>query len=214
MTEARLNVRKLVATVLVCALAGLPLAANAVNISVNDARKLVDDVGKQALSVIDDAKLSKPQKKAKLENIFSSNVDIAWVGRFVLGRYWRQAEEPQRKRYLKEYENFLVTHYAGRFADYTGGSYKVTNATEDGDDQFTVTMEMLSPDKQQVNVDYRLHKTDDGKLKMFDVIVEGVSLIATQRSEFASVLSQNNLDYLIEQLSNKTLKITTTAKKD
>lgn len=182
---------------LFCLLIAAPFTAHAATVA--DARQLIDNVGKQALSAIE-SKGSKKEKQAKLEKLFVTNVDIAWVGRFVLGRYWRQATPEQRTRYLKEYQDFIVNNYAGRFADYTGGSYKLTGSSDDGEGQYTVSMLMISSDRQEVVVDYRVHTTEDGELKIFDVVVEGVSLINTQRSEFASLLASKDLEYLIGQL--------------
>jgi phospholipid transport system substrate-binding protein len=199
-------VRKLLPFLLLAFFAVSPFAAKAAG--VEDARKMVDNIGSQALSTIE-SKGSKDQKQAKLEKLFTGNVDIAWVGRFVMGRYWKQATAEQKSHYLREYQSFIVKNYAGRFADYTGGSYKVTNATDDGENQYTVTMQMKSPDGVEVLVDYRVHPADGGGLKIFDVVVEGVSLISTQRSEFASVLNNNGIDYLIKQLESHAFEVPT-----
>jgi len=198
-------VRKLTSLFLLLAVALAPVPSSAAA-SVAAAREMMDAIGKQALAVIK-SEGSKKQKQTKLEKIFSGNVDIEWVGRFVLGLHWRTATPEQRKRYLKEYEGFLVSHYAGRFAEYTGGSYTILSAVEDEPGQFIVSMKMLSPDNQEVLVDYRLHNTGTGKLQIFDVVVEGVSLITTQRSEFASVVDGKGLDYLTAQLAKRTLEV-------
>lgn len=159
-------------------------------------------LGNQALGVITDKSLSKDQKQAKLESIFSANVDFPWVGKFVMGRFWREATDDQKARYLKAYEKFLIIHYTSRFTDYTSGSFKVTANADDGDNEFTVDTQMQAdePNSQPVLVVYRVRKETQG-YRIFDVIVEGVSLITTQRSEFSSLLNTKGIDYLIDQLS-------------
>lgn len=199
------KIRNVAARLLVWVMMAAPLSAQA-DASADQARQLMDTVGHQALDIIGNASLNKDEKQKQLEVLFSGNVDIPWVGHFVLGRYWRDASEEQRAHYLQEYEKFITANYAGRFADYTGGSYKITNATDEGDGQYTVAMQMISPDRQQVMVDYRLHTMPGGELRIFDVVVEGVSLITTQRSEFASVLGNKGLDYLIQQMANKAIQ--------
>lgn len=196
--------RKLISVLCLWAALMLPAQA-AFAATLDDARSFVDHVGSQALVFIGDKSASKEAKQKKLEGLFAGSVDIPWVGKFVLGRFWRQATPEQRERYLKEYSSFLTLHYAGRFADYSGGSYKLTDANADEEGNFTVTMKIISQEGQEVLVDYRLHETDAKQLRIYDVIVEGVSLIATQRSEFASVLGNKGLDYLIEQLANRTI---------
>ena len=151
--------------------------------------------------------MSKDQKQAKLEKILGGGIDIPWVGRFTLGHTWREASEEERKRYLKEYQSFWVKHYASRFAEYTGGSYKITGTDED-DGQYTVRMTMTgTEDNRDVAVEYKLHLDENKQLKIYDVVVENVSMIATQRAEFASVISNKGLDYLIDQLAHRSLDV-------
>ncbi len=169
----------------------------------------VEELGNQAIAAITDKKLNKEQKQARLDKIFADNVDIAWVGRFVMGRYWREATDTQKAQYLKEYETFLIKHYTSRFAEYTSGTFKITGTKDDGDDEYTVSMHLMGDDKgsEPVLVDYRLRKEERG-FKVFDVIVEGVSLITTQRSEFSSVIARHDIDFLIAQLRNKSIPVT------
>lgn len=193
------------ATILVAA-ASVCLAAASARASADaEASKYIETVGTHALSVITSNGSSKQQKQAQLQKIFADNVDFQWVGRFVLGRHWRQATESQKHRYLAEYQKFLLLHYTARFTDYTSGSFRVTSSRDDGDNEFTVSTQMQSTEisnNEPVMVDYRVRKGESG-FKIFDVIVEGVSLLTTQRSEFSSVINNKGLDYLINQLATK-----------
>jgi phospholipid transport system substrate-binding protein len=95
-----------------------------------------------------------------------------------------------------------------RFTDYTSGTFKITDAKSDGDDEFTVSMQIKSDESgsEPVMVDYKI-RSDKGhknNFAVFDIIVEGVSMITTQRSEFTSVVANKGMDYLITQLSNGT----------
>lgn len=173
---------------------------------VDDASKYVESLGHRAIASISNKSLSKEKRKAQIEQLFRENVDINWVGRFVLGRFWKAATDAQKARYLREYEAFLVSHYASRFTDYSSGSFKVTSAHEDGENEFTVSMQIQADvNSKPVAVDYRVRAGSTKGFKVFDVIVEGVSLITTQRSEFSSVVNDKGLDYLITQLANKTI---------
>ncbi|MFW0777688.1 MAG: MlaC/ttg2D family ABC transporter substrate-binding protein [Rickettsiales bacterium] len=189
---------------------GLTQAANAT--SAESAGKYVESLGNKAVGIISSEKLSKDSKQKKLEKIFSSNVDIPWVGRFVMGRYWRKATDKQKKDYLKAYEDFVVSHYAARFAEYSGGKFNITETRDAGDDEYTVSMEMLNDDNSEpVYVDYKV-RNEKGRFKVFDVIVEGVSMITTQRSEFSAVIGNKGIDTLIDKLANKTLTADAAAK--
>ena len=167
-----------------------------------------NSLGDRALDIITNKTLAKPVKQLQLEGLFADSVDIPWVGRFVMGRFWREASDAQKAQYLAEYQKFLVTQYAGRFAEYSGGDFKVVSTRDDGNGEYLVSMELLTDDKtaEPVLVDYRVRE-EKGKFKVFDIIVEGVSMITTQRSEFASVLSNKGIDYLIQQLASKTASV-------
>src|SRR5438045_3914352 len=83
----------------------------------DEAQKYVEGLGNQALTAIANKNANKEQKRAKLEKLFSENVDFPWVGRFVMGRFWRQASEAQKSHYLREYQHFLIMHYTARFTE-------------------------------------------------------------------------------------------------
>lgn len=189
---------------LLIAVVGICAAPPAQAALADDASKYIQGLGDQALAAITNPKFDKNGKQAALEKIFSDNVDFPWVGRFVMGRFWRQATDDQKARYLKEYQKFLILHYTSRFTDYTSGSFNVTGARDDGENEFTVSMQLKSsePNSEPVLVDYRVRQEAQG-FKIFDVIVEGVSLITTQRSEFASVITNKDIDYLINELAEK-----------
>jgi phospholipid transport system substrate-binding protein len=172
--------------------------------STQDAAKYIETVGNQAVATISDKSLDKAKKQTKLETLFGDSVDFKWVGRFVIGRYWRDASDAQKERYLTEYKKFLILHYTSRFTDYTSGSFKITGSKQDGEGEFTVGMQIQPGGSggEPVLVDYRV-RADGKNFKIFDVIVEGVSLIATQRSEFGAVLAKGGIDHLIEQLIAK-----------
>lgn len=164
----------------------------------------IESVGQQALSTISSKELPQEQKQATLEKLFKENLDFDWVGKFVMGRFWREATDDQKSRYIAAYKNFLTKHYTARFSEYTSGSFKVTGAKETGKDESLVSMEIISSQKNEppILIDYKVRKTGSS-YKVFDIIVEGVSLITTQRSEFSSVINKNGIDGLIQQLTVK-----------
>jgi len=171
----------------------------------DDAGKYIESLGNSAVATLTNGKLSKDQKAAKIEKLFRENVDVPWVGKFVLGRFWKQASAEQQKRYLKEYGTFITERYATRFSDYSSGSFKVLGTHDDGDNEFTVNMQIASGKEgsKSILVDYRVRKGGKNSFSIFDIVVEGVSMITTQRSEFAGVINSNGMDYLITQLSKK-----------
>jgi len=172
--------------------------------SPDEARQFVDKVGQRVLSVMNGSG-NQGQKKQQLRQLFIENVDIAWMGRFVLGRGWQQASEADRVRYSAAYKEYLLARYTNNFADYTGSKYTITDAKAEEDGQFIVNMQIKSPERQNQDTlaGYRV-RTVGGQFKITDIIVEGVSLITTERSEFASVMGQKGIAGLISDIEAKT----------
>ncbi len=170
----------------------------------DDARQFVDKLGKQVLATLNNNGESKEEKRQQLQKMFMDNMDIGWMGRFALGPDWRQATEDQKKRYLDAYRQYLLARYTTNFTDYTGSNYTITGVQAGQDGQFTVNMQIKTPKQSQVTeAGYTVQMGKDGQFKITDIIVEGVSMITTQRSDFSSVFQQKGMDGLVTEIQNK-----------
>jgi phospholipid transport system substrate-binding protein len=167
------------------------------------ASAFANDLGHKSLSVITDAALSKTEKQAQLEELFTQSVDIDWIGQFVLGRYWKTATEDQKQHYLANYRAFTVRHYTTNLSSFTDANFEVAKIREDDKGGNIVTMRIKRPHAEDVVTDFDVRPQQGNGLKVYDIVVEGVSMITTQRSEFNSVISQKGLDYLIDQLKQR-----------
>jgi phospholipid transport system substrate-binding protein len=194
--------RKLLSLLSVCASLSLPIQAHAATEA--EARQFVDALGSKVIAVLDSS-ADQAAKQQQLRQLFSDNVDIDWMGRFVLGVGWQKATEDQRSAYLKAYREYLLARYTSNFSDYTGSKYTVTGVKSEETGQFTVGMQIKTKkaDEQNVQAGYRVKAADGGGLKVIDIIIEGVSLLTTQRSEFNSVVQKDGIDKLIVQLNAK-----------
>lgn len=179
------------------------LCAGSVSARADEATAFIDGIGKEVVDILGNTAFNDASKETALRTLFQKHVDVDWIGRFVLGKYWRSASAAQQQRYLDGYRGFVIKSYTSKFKEYTGSeTYKIKSSTKDAQGRNIVTMELLRPGEASVMVDYKLRKEGEN-LRIFDIVVEGVSLITTQRSEFASVVSRKGLDYLIEQLQKR-----------
>ena len=121
----------------------------------------------------------------------------------MLGRYWRSATPQQRDEYLDLFREFVVATYAARFDAYAGETFDIVQVEPLDDRDSIVNTNMHASDGTPFRVDYRVRKTDAG-LKIIDVMVEGVSLLVTHRSEIASVVNREGMDGLLEILRDQT----------
>lgn len=193
---------RLIALFLLCAVTFGGKAAYAA--TAEEAKAFVNNVGQHVLQVLN-AEANEAQKQKKLQQLFSQNVDMDWMGQFVLGRAWSEAAPEAQARYLAAYRAYLLARYTHNFTRYAGSDYTITDTVDTGEGNFTVAMRINSPhaDQQHTSAGYRVSMRENGEFKITDIIVEGVSLITTQRSDFASVLQNEGLESLIGKLHKK-----------
>jgi phospholipid transport system substrate-binding protein len=167
------------------------------------ARALVETVGHDVLKTLRDADLSNQQKYEQLVDLLSGPIDLDLVGRLILGRYWRTATDDQRSQYLKLFRAFALHTLATRLDVYGGQDFEITGAKDVGERDALVSTRIVGHG-QPVKVDWRVRELDDHSLVAIDVIVEGVSLIVTQRSEFGAVIERQGMDGLLSELRRRT----------
>jgi phospholipid transport system substrate-binding protein len=144
------------------------------------------------------------QKAIKLaEEKILPHVDFEEATRLAVGRGWAQASPEQKKKLVSEFRNMLVRTYSNAIGAYEGQSMKVMPVRmKPGDTEVTVHNQFIRPGGKPVLIDYSMRKTDKG-WKIYDIVVEGVSLVLTYRSEFDAVVKQDGIDGLIKRLSQK-----------
>jgi len=171
-----------------------------------DAQGLISDLGRRAIEVLTQKKISDSQREQNFRRLFDEGFDVNSVSRFVLGRYWNTSTEPQRREFVKLFEAYVVKAYAVRFSEYTDQQFKVTGSRPQGDDESLVTSEIIRPEGgPPIKVDWRVVSAA-GAPKITDVVVEGVSMAITQRDQFASIIQRNGgeVDALLKLLREKT----------
>jgi phospholipid transport system substrate-binding protein len=144
------------------------------------------------------------QKAIKLaEEKVLPHVNFEEATRLAVGRGWAQASPEQKKKIVQEFRNMLVRTYSSAISAYEGQQMKVLPVRmKPGDTEVTVQNQFIRPGAQPVKIDYSMRKTDKG-WKIYDIVVEGVSLVLTYRSEFDAVVKQEGIDGLIKRLAQK-----------
>lgn len=131
------------------------------------------------------------------------NFDFDRVCRMVLGKNWRSASPEQQTAFKKEFRSLLLRTYAsalGKYRDQTI-EYKPLRM-EPGASNVTVKTQIIQNGGQPIAVDYSLAKVNDG-WKVYDIVIENVSLVTNYRSQFSNEIRQNGLDSLIKKLADK-----------
>ena len=131
------------------------------------------------------------------------HIDFQEAARLAVGRAWAQASKEQQERIVTEFRRMLVRTYSNAISRYEGQTMKVLPARYKPEDtDVTVRNQYVRPGQTPLQVEYSMHKTDDG-WKIYDIVVEGVSLVITYRSEFAAVVKQQGIEGLIKRLGEK-----------
>ncbi|MGH6895313.1 MAG: MlaC/ttg2D family ABC transporter substrate-binding protein [Geminicoccaceae bacterium] len=190
----------------------VPLAASLVPLgwrmgraapSAEAAQSLIEQVSAEVLAVLSDQGLSDRQKFDALVGLLSRPIDLDLVARLILGRHWRTANDAQRQAYLELFREYALANLASKLHLYQGQSFEVTGAKVVSQQDALVTSRILNPGEAPLQVDWRLRSDDGGRLVVIDVIVAGISLIVTLRSEFAAVIERQGFDGLLAELRQR-----------
>ncbi|HZD26652.1 MAG TPA: ABC transporter substrate-binding protein [Alphaproteobacteria bacterium] len=167
--------------------------------------QFIKDLGENAITMVRNPDLSHEEKTKRFRALLEKGFALKPIARFVLGRYWREASDAQRQRYVKLFEDYIVNSYSARFNEYEGETFKVLGEHSNGKEAAVVTTKVDRPKGgEPVKVDWHVHDYN-GELKIVDVVIEGVSMSVTQRSDFAGAIRQygGNLDAFLDALQKK-----------
>ena len=154
-----------------------------------DAAAMITDLGNRALEVLG-KNASARQREARFRELLHEDFDVPTIARFVLGRYWRVATAAEQQEFVSLFAEYVTLAYSNRLSQYRGERLRVTASRSEPEGWLVTSFIMHTNGTAPSRVDWRLTWTD-GTYKITDVIVEGISMAVTQRSEFASVIRRH-----------------------
>lgn len=130
-------------------------------------------------------------------------LDRERTAQWVLGANWRTATPAQREQFIAEFSDLLLRTYGTALRQYDSEKLNYLPAQAPaGADRVTVRTEIIRPDGPKVSVDYLLTNRS-GEWKVYDVIIENVSLVVTYRSEYSAIIKRDGMDGLLKQLADR-----------
>ncbi|MFU8768738.1 MAG: MlaC/ttg2D family ABC transporter substrate-binding protein [Desulfotignum sp.] len=141
------------------------------------------------------------RRQALREKIYA-RFDFERMSQLSLGRHWRDISPEERQTFVDLFSRLLEDTYVGKIEGYT--DEKVVFLKDQVRDKRAQIDTKIVTDTIEIPIDYRMYETDAGQWMVYDLVVEGVSLVANYRSQFSRMLESDSFDALIREIEKKT----------
>lgn len=164
----------------------------------------VNSLSNEVMDMLGNADLPRAERESEFRRLFSKGFDIDRISQFVLGRHWRTATEAQRAEYQRLFRDYIVNAYLLRLNQYSGETFMIKDVRTDANGESVVHSLVERDHGPPVRIDWRVRGADSD-YKIIDVVVEGVSMAITHRSEFAAVIQNGggSIDALLDALRRR-----------
>jgi phospholipid transport system substrate-binding protein len=201
------SMRKIIALGAVLALPGLGLS-NVVT-GVEPPTVVVRGTIDEVIRLVTDEGLKKPDqtdhRRKMLEETIGHHFDFEEMGKRSLAAHWRNRSEPEQQEFVRLFQTLLSKTYAGKIENYSGE--KVQYLKERLKDAFAEVQTRIVSQKTEIALDYRL-LLKDGNWRVYDVVVDGVSLVKNYRVQFDRIIRDSSYEELVKTLREKSGDIT------
>jgi len=159
----------------------------------------------RVLTILQDPALRTPgkvdERRQKIRATANEVFDWQETGRRALARHWQARSPKEREEFSALFADLLERSYAGKIEAYSGEKILYEQESVDGD-QATVRTKLVTKSGTQIPIDYRMQKADD-RWRVYDVLIENVSLVGNYRSQFNRIIQQTGYADLIQRLKTK-----------
>ena len=171
------------------------------------AMDLIQQTSDQMLAALRDNRAALEQDANKIypliNDILLPHFDAATMARWVLGKYWREASKQQRNQFVDLFSAFLVRTYGKALLAYSDEKIVYKSVLPRKNNRVVVQAEVQAGGAPPVPVHYSLRRNKAGAWKVYDVKVDGISLVTNYRNSFAAQIRRNGMDALINTLSQR-----------
>ncbi len=145
--------------------------------------------------------------RVEIRRVASELFDFEEIARRALSRHWAGRSRAEQAEFVALFTGLLERAYVGKIEAYSGEKIVYTGESVDGD-YATVRSRIITRRRTEMALDYRLHLRD-GRWKVYDVLIDGVSFVSTYRSEFNRVIQSSSYGELVERLRRKQIDLQT-----
>lgn len=174
------------------------------------AQALVEDVTGRMLAVLRedarDGEVDVERMRERVREEIVPHLDFVTMTKLAVGSPWRNASTEQKRTLVTEFRELLLRTYTHALDQYNNQELVFLPLRESPyEDRVTVRSKVIRSDGPEIPVHYSL-RYDDGEWKVYDIVVDGISLVTTYRSNFAGEIQSNGIDGLIARLEEKNAK--------
>ena len=182
----------------------LGLFCTQANAAINgqNAENFIKKITQNGIEELINSNVSEAEKKARFTKLFNEDLDLDFIGKFVLGRYWKTSTPQQRTDFIDVYRKLNIQTWSERFNEFKGKHFEFLGTEKSKSaDQIFVNTQVPMEEGAPASVKWRVKETN-GRLRIVDIIIENVSLAQTARSEYTAYIKQspNGVDGLIKDL--------------
>jgi len=185
------------------ALAGVFLATHAFATPTTEVKKTVDEVVRIVANK--DLKRHEQQRRQELKKAISAIFDYGEMAKRSLARHWNQRTPAEKKQFTDLFATLLENSYADKIESYNNEKIEYLKETQDGT-YAEVRSKVITPSHDEYSLDYRL-LNENGKWMVYNVVIEGVSLVANYRSQFNRIINANGYPELLKKLQTKSKEL-------
>jgi phospholipid transport system substrate-binding protein len=185
------------------ALLGLFMSTLSFAAPTDDVKKVVDEV----VRIVSDKDLIKHDQKRRqaLKKSISTIFDYSEMAKRSLGKHWNQRTPAEKKQFADLFASLLENSYASKIESYNNEKIVYLKENLDGD-HAEVKSKVLTAKRDEFTLDYRLINLN-GKWLVYDIVIEGVSLVSNYRTQFNKIITSGGYSELVKKLQNKTEEI-------
>ncbi len=141
------------------------------------------------------------QRRENLRKAVSERFSFEKMSQLCLGKHWKDRTDDEKKVFIELFGRLLEETYISKIEGYT--NEKVEYLKESITDKKAQVNTRIITEKIEIPIDYRLYQEKDGSWMVYDLIIEGVSLVGNYRSQFDEILQRDNYKKLIDELKKK-----------
>jgi phospholipid transport system substrate-binding protein len=139
-----------------------------------------------------------------VQEIVLPRFDFELISRYVLGRHWRQANAAQQQAFIEGFRSLLVRTYAHALLNYSDQDIKYLAVRPDKEgNRVLVPTQVAATGAPAIPIDYKLYRDGGGAWKVYDVVIDGISLVSTYRNNFNSQIGRVGIDGVIESMRER-----------